>query len=408
MKPDELRYHELSRDQLESLSYGLGGTSIVAELFASRVSIGLLLFRDLVTRWTDQTGPDPRLEAAAALLGEVQDARPEIYTELFGDPLVAAWLTRALRAETLTERDVRQVGGLAAAAAVRAGLAAEAAGYLAGGRTLLPTVGVADLDDGPVVLAVAPDRPAPTLSSIALRWHPARFLSAGSVSIRLEDLSPFRDGYHAPPSPRVSEAETAEWRETFAEAWQLLDRYAPERTAELAVGLRAIVPLVDLGDGSSRSGTARESVGAIGMSRPSSPVDFAITLVHEFQHSKLSAILDLVPLYRRGGTELHVAPWRVDPRPTSGLIQGVYAFLSIADTWRRLRAAPAVAAIAEREFTRVRDQVATGLAALEDSAELTPSGEAFVRGIRIRLDQLLAEPAGAGHGADVSGIRRQL
>lgn len=98
------------------------------------------------------------------------------------------------------------------------------------------------------------------------------------------------------------------------------------------------MPLNDLGDGSSRSGTARESVGALGLTRSASPADFVITMVHEFQHSKLSAVLDLVPLYHFGGTERHCAPCRVAPRPISGLLQGVYAFLAVADTWRRPQA----------------------------------------------------------------------
>ena len=45
-----------------------------------------------------------------------------------------------------------------------------------------------------------------------------------------------------------------------------------------------------------------DAFGAFGLTRPASAADFAVTLVHEFQHSKLSALLDLVPLYDRGAT----------------------------------------------------------------------------------------------------------
>jgi len=401
-----MRYYELTAEQLEDLSSGLGGGSTIGELFGSRVSISLLLLRDLVNRQFPQSD----LDDAIALLERVQAADPDVYADLFGDPLVGAWLTRALRVDPLTEEHVRQFGGLAVAGALRAGVAGRAAAYVSDGRVHVPTVGVAEVDgmpDGPIVLTVEPGLAAPVLpSGEPLRWRPSRFLRAGAVSVRLEDLSPFRDGYHAPPSPRLSAAEAADWQELFAETWSLLTRYVPERAAELAVGLRAIVPLIDQGDGSSRSGTARESVGALGMTRSSSAADFLITLVHEFQHSKLSAVLDLVPLYRRDGSERHRAPWRTDPRPTSGLIQGVYAFLSVADTWHRLRAAPDLAVPAERQFARLRDEVRIGLESLEGSAELTAAGEVFVRGLRLRLDQMLAEPIGASSGERLSGIRR--
>ena len=52
-----------------------------------------------------------------------------------------------------------------------------------------------------------------------------------------------------------------------------------------------------------------------------------MTLVHEFQHSKLSAMLDLVPLTDPDDHGRYFAPWRVDPRPLAGLLQGVYAFV---------------------------------------------------------------------------------
>ena len=38
----------------------------------------------------------------------------------------------------------------------------------------------------------------------------------------------------------------------------------------------------------------------------------AVTLVHEFQHSKLSAVLDIVPLYDNGSGRTFFAPWARD------------------------------------------------------------------------------------------------
>ena len=49
----------------------------------------------------------------------------------------------------------------------------------------------------------------------------------------------------------------------------------------------------------------------------------AAALVHEVQHSKLNAVIDIVPLVRPGvGHRRYYAPWRDDPRPPAGLLQG--------------------------------------------------------------------------------------
>jgi HEXXH motif-containing protein len=77
-----------------------------------------------------------------------------------------------------------------------------------------------------------------------------------------------------------------------------------------------------------------------------------VTLVHEFQHSELSVVPDLTRLYDAGPDEFYYAPWRNDPRPFGGLLQGVYAFIGVADTCRCLAARPYLSDTAQREFCR--------------------------------------------------------
>jgi uncharacterized protein len=138
----------------------------------------------------------------------------------------------------------------------------------------------------------------------------------------------------------------------------------------------------------AHSATAREAVGVIGLDLPHNAADFAVALVHEFQHSKLSALLDIVPLYDGTSKETFFAPWRMDPRPIGGLFQGVYAFLAVADTWRALALDPVAFPQAEREFAEARAQVSDALRTLTDSRLLTPAGERFVAGMRRCLTRL--------------------
>ena len=126
------------------------------------------------------------------------------------------------------------------------------------------------------------------------------------------------------------------------------------------------------------------------MTTPADPARFAVTIVHEFQHSKLGALLDLVPLYAPAGTRRLRVPWRPDPRPVGNALQGVYAFMSVAEMWGHLRADPDSAAEAERYFGAILGQVAEGLRALSAADEWTPAGLRFLAGMRARHAEISA------------------
>lgn len=383
--------HGLSDDQLRAVARGTGCRTAIKELVESRVSRNLLLLTDVVNRRPTGWGrPDAAISTLAST--QIEDART--YRELVGDPLVGSWLHRAARNDHPLEREFLHLGNLAVAAAVRLGLDCRVTVWANDGGVTIPTLGTAVMPavpSGPLEFVVTRGEPRLDEGSSFLpmrRLRPAR--DDPRFTVRIEDANPYRDGYHAPPSDRLTDAEYREWQKCFAAAWELITGYLHPHAVEIPAGLRVVVPLVDGGDGSSRSGTARESIGAMGATHPASPADFAVTVVHEFQHSKLSALLDLTPLYRLDGTELHTVPWRPDPRPTSGLIQGVYAFLAVAEAWQSFRAIPELAETATNQFRELRGQVDVGYRALATSRELTPAGIAFADEMRPRLDRLLS------------------
>jgi len=134
------------------------------------------------------------------------------------------------------------------------------------------------------------------------------------------------------------------------------------------------------------------------MSPPPDRYTCAETLVHETQHLKLCGLLDLVTLTRPDDGQRYYAPWRPDPRPASGLLQGAYAFLGVSGFWREQRQAapePEVRQRAEAEFARWRDGVAAVAATLLRSGQLTSSGETFVETLAGVLDEWLREPVPA-------------
>lgn len=190
------------------------------------------------------------------------------------------------------------------------------------------------------------------------------------------------------PRPGCPPARWTGGGRSSRDSWALLAVHLPGRAAELSAGLTTLVPLVQTDPTSARSATIRHAFGVFGLTRPATPADFAVTLVHEFQHSKLSAVLDLMPLTDPADTGRYFAPWRTDPRPLAGLLQGIYAFVGVADTWRALRGAVGVA---EARFAQARLQVDRGLTAVQESGALTREGEVLAAALRRTTDSLLAE-----------------
>ena len=196
------------------------------------------------------------------------------------------------------------------------------------------------------------------------------------AEVLLEDADPYRDRFGSPPAGRLDESEVDAWAAGLAAAWAILGEDAPEQIDGLRRGLRAITPLEKAADGTIRSATSRHAFGALGIARPEDPAVLAVLLVHEFQHIKLGAVLDLIDLVpdEAAGERLRVG-WRPDARPVEAALQGAYAHLGIAGIWRRR---------AERDpacrdtYAMYRDWTAAAIAGLLRGELLTPAGRRFV------------------------------
>ncbi len=133
------------------------------------------------------------------------------------------------------------------------------------------------------------------------------------------------------------------------------------------------------------------------MSRQPDPYTYAATLVHEVQHLKLSALLDLVALTLPDDGRRYYAPWRADPRPASSLLQGAYAFLGVSGFWRqqRRKADEATRQRADAEFARWRAASGRVVHTLLNSGQLTPAGQDFAGQMRRVLEAWQREPVQA-------------
>lgn len=442
--PGELRRHRLSAENLRALAQGDGGPGTLDQLRAAERSRRLLLLRALDDTMAAHGSTAP-FEAAPAweLLTRAQRQAPADVDDLLMYPQTGMWLAvalRGLRGATGGQPPLWVVLGhlsaLAAAAGVRAGLDFSIPVPVRRGYTPLPTLGCAVLKTSEewstarVRAAggrVRVETPRETVELPARRdadgpgWHPLRRIGAGPADRRLwlalEDADPYR-AYPGPSEPApLSAAVASRWQDVLARAWTVLERDEPRTADAMRHGLISLTPEDAAERFRPHSVSAADAFGGVVMSEPDDAVQFAVTLVHEFQHIKLGGLLHLAPLYDvEEGTdadeELFYAPWRDDPRPLSGLLQGVYAFMGVTRFWRAHRhtAEPDTAPAAHFEFALWRGQLWSTLSLIRRHRRLTPMGLRFLDDLRRRcaawLDEAvppeplaLAEAAAADHRA---------
>ena len=155
------------------------------------------------------------------------------------------------------------------------------------------------------------------------------------------------------------------------------------------------------------SATTPAAFGAIATSWPPDEVTLAETLVHEFQHVKLCGLLDLVPLAESGERRVY-APWRQDPRPASGLLQGVYAHLGIVRFWQAQQYAETDRdgiLRAQVLFARWRPAIGQAVQTLCQTGGLTPDGVRFAGLLQAQGQQLMSAPVPGDRQPDRRGSR---
>jgi HEXXH motif-containing protein len=166
-------------------------------------------------------------------------------------------------------------------------------------------------------------------------------------------------------------------------AIRLIGSVWPEAAGELNRYLRLIVPYV-----SSFHSSFTESctMGAIYLSEamwPFTSVFYtAEHILHEVSHLRLTLVQELEVLVEADADTAFRPPWRRDPRPLSGTIQGIFAFGRMAGFHRRAFAVTGDVAHRIRHAEVVR-QLREAMRQIEDNQEvrLTPAGRDWWLGI---------------------------
>ncbi|MGW6466867.1 HEXXH motif domain-containing protein [Streptomyces rubiginosohelvolus] len=446
----------------DELATGGGSMEAVGFLAQGERSRRLLLIGELLSRLEERPtllGPAD-LGAIWETVEQAEERRPGCAEELLLSPEVGSWLAHTLRRLHGVSVgpplwvDAGHLAAVALVAALRSGTDADLVVPAREGAIPLPTLGLARLPGIPLLgfqpvharvregeLLLTATVPGTGATALTLRpltapqsavWWPTHRLPVrqGGPEVALDDTDPYRDLDRPIPPRRLTPRELATWQRLFAEAVTLLDpgptcaagSGAPPESADSGPGtlrpeeIRRIVPWpgrLPNGPVEGLSASTADAFGSMVVAEPPNGAALAETMVHEFQHSKLGALLHLFAMLDDDRTEEHYAPWRPDPRHLPGLLHGAYAFVGVAGFWRdRIgdRAADPLD-LAPFRFALRRIQTRTVLRTLATRASLTGPGRRLVAGLTRTVDGWLREPvdgqavararaAAAGHRAE--------
>ena len=409
-------YVELDESSFEELAAGCGSPAVVGRLLRGEFSRRLVMLRaflDAAPEHSGRLGPLAPVEDAWQALERAEKRDAGAVAAVLMHPQVGSWLAYVLRrhrggAESPAPSyvDFGQIHAVAIAASAAAGQAYQAMVPLRAGRVMLPRLGMAtfgdcaDWDvaeagtaDGRIWLRRGAERiDVPTAGSDSPGWWPLRRVTVGDdvrLTVWLDDLDPLRDLADPVAPDRLSRAEFQRWADLLRDAWSILVDQQRATAEALAVAVTSLVPLPRGNGWGTRSASTGDAFGAIMCSPPTDPVTLAVSLAHEFMHIKLGGLMHLVTLTQDSGKAYLYAPWRDDPRPAGGLLQGIYAFFGIATFWRQRRAAGDATGDFEYAYTRAQTREALDIA-LGDGT-LTAHGRRFAERLAAAMGDWTAD-----------------
>ena len=405
-----LREHVMPQEIFADLARGSGGARAGLWLTNAERSKHMLLIRDVV----DTTAAADHEYAAEVRrsyhkLFVMQREFPDSVGTVIRQPSVGAWaldtIRRFHRRET-ARAFPQEINALVAAAAIRASVPLTAVVPIVGGAVVMPSVGRALFPErcleksatvrvtgtgAEVIAGTSGVLIPPNPSNDADGWQGMRVLEAGSDTARLrliiDDIDPYRFPSSAMLSGRLDPEETLHWAAMLSDAWSLLLRYHRRVAEEVMTIVTTLTPLHRTAFYTSNA-TSRATFGCVALSCPKDGQALALALIHEVQHAKLAALIDLVALVRPNTQELYYAPWRDDPRPAEPLLHGTYAHLGVAGFWRKQRHVdPGMRdnLLAHAEYVRWRDGAVEAANTLSQCPDLTILGHNFVEGIHETL-----------------------
>ncbi|MBL7254241.1 HEXXH motif domain-containing protein [Paractinoplanes lichenicola] len=405
------RLHRVTASDFEELTHGRGTAATVQRLAVTERSARMVVLYGLLHTLFNEghdAGPLASPESAWQLLTAAEKADPVAAEQVLMYPLSGIWaahLYRRLRKIVPEDAplwlDIGYLHAMAATGAIRAGIDFSMDIPVRDGVAVLPGLGYATfagLDAVPAHVEAVAGTVTVTVGDQRVLvapgetgWHPAVLCVAETAGTRLEfvldDVHPYRNLRNYSAAEPLSAEDVSAWRSLTVDAWAVLveqDRTAAE---SVAASLALVAPIPKAKRHRPLSASCDEAFAAVVASMPEDAEQLASTMVHETQHVRLGAALHLFRFVEEKTGSRVYAPWRDDPRPLAGLIQGIYAFIGITGFFRGRDHA-----VARYEFALWRYQLHRVLAGIDGHPGLTPLGRQLVRNLAQPVEQWMTEP----------------
>jgi len=382
---------------------------------------------------TRATGPLEGVDTAWDLLVDAQRVDSWQTDAVLSRPETGSWaahLLRRLRSsgpddpERWTEPlwvDVGYLHAIAVAAAARAGVEARLSVPARRGAVTVPSVGwarglfsdvwepvVVDTIENAVRVRangwlVGPGYTSPLArGAMDATWQSSISIHVGPdtarLAVDLDHTSPYRMLVGTTMPDQLSDGAVPRWKRLLHDAWSILRETDAQQADALALATSTIVPLPSTESPGVLSASTGDAFGKVLLSEPGDAEQLAASLVHEFHHAQLGVLMHLTDVVTPDATHeqnLFYSPWRDDPRPLRGFMQGTFAFFGVAGFWlRRLRMAQTEGSVttASFEFSLWRRRVHSALHRLCPRPELTAVGARFFECVTTTLDTWMSEP----------------
>jgi HEXXH motif-containing protein len=167
-----------------------------------------------------------------------------------------------------------------------------------------------------------------------------------------------------------------EWLASLRSALDVVSTYLPDLRSEMRLYVQAVVPVGYFPD-RHLSASYREAIGTLYVSLHPDLMTMVEALVHEFQHNKLNALLELDEVLTNPPEATYASPVRPDPRPLHGVLLAVHAFVPVARLYERMIEAGDTRARPDRWRAVVRMN-REGMEVLRAHARPTPVGQGLM------------------------------
>ena len=179
------------------------------------------------------------------------------------------------------------------------------------------------------------------------------------------------------PEDRPFEEVTKTKLSTLTEVYELLKVVWPDHIDEIRAYVGRIVPLKPE-ESCHKAYTVSSRQGVIYMA-PAPTLAIAEMLVHEVAHIKMRDIqvVDMLMNDFASETVRIKVPWREDPRPIPGILEGLFVFTHVAEMEKRILLVAEDAHLEER-FSQRLEALEFADSAVRQHADLTEAGKLFV------------------------------